>query len=211
MTLSVLFSCSILSGCRQSNHPKISEPVLTINSPEFDEETSSFNLSVSADSVDGGNVTFFLMIGDSIIDKNNDGKFRNIQPFDEGYDVKMEVLWPDTIIERINHVMDFVRPPEPVSKILPEDLAKMINNLDESLRSGTNKNVAQGVKVNVIDSEMKVQMLPDALILIENGIWNEVEITHLEYNDMNLVSVIELRPIGEKKDVIDTDDEDYDY
>lgn len=187
------------------------DPVLTHETPVYDETTGTFSLTVKADSVNGATLLYSLMLGDSILSENAEGQFTGIFPFEEGYDVKLQAQWPDTTIERYCHVMDFVVPMAPVEKISLEDLAKLINNKDESLSTGTNGHIAQGVTFKAIDSKMQPQMLPDAIALIQTGVWKGVEIVKLEYNDKNLVTDITLRPVGEEADVIDEDDEDLDY
>lgn len=212
--LSLILICALLTNCSgkaESRDEKRGEPVLTCEDPVFDEATRTFSLIVRADSVDGATLVFSLVRGDSVLIKNEEGKFDGIAPFDEGYDVKLEAQWPDTIIERICHIMDFMVPTAPVEKISPEDLAKLINAKDESLQLGTNEHIAQGVTFHVVDSKMQPQMLPDAILLIENGVWKAVEVVNLEYNKYNLITDVTVRPVGEQADFIDEEDEDYDY
>lgn len=215
-TLPLIIVCTILSGCKDNGSDanvggERGEPVLTHEGPQYDEATGTFSLVVRTDSVGGATLRYSLIDGDSVIMRSDDGSFSGIAPFDEGYDVKLEVEWPDTVIERRCHIMDFVVPAAPVEKISAEDFAKLINARAESLRRSTDEHVAQGVIFRVVDSKMQPQMLPDAITLIENGLWQSVEVVRLQYNDNNLITEITVRPIGEKTDDIDIDDEDYDY
>jgi len=212
--LLLTLSCLFLANCsekRGAGDEKRGEPVLTHEVPQFDKASGTFSLTVKADSVEGADLVFSLMVGDSVLAKNSEGKFEGIAPFEEGYDVKLEAQWPDTVIERICHVMDFIVPAAPVEKLSPEELAKLVNAKDESLSLGTNEHLVQGVTFHVIDSKMQPQMLPDVIVLIETGVWKGVEVVKLEYNEKNLITDITVRPVGEKADVIDEEDEDYDY
>ncbi|MDE6278489.1 MAG: hypothetical protein K2M05_00800 [Paramuribaculum sp.] len=214
--LSLIVVGTMLPGCKGSGGDNADggergEPVLIHEAPQYDEATGTFSLVIKADSVGNAKLRYSLIDGDSVIMRSDDGTFSGIAPFDEGYDVKLEVEWPDTVIERRCHIMDFVVPAAPVEKISAEDFAKLINSKAESLRRSTDEHVAQGVIFRVVDSKMQPQMLPDAITLIENGLWQSVEVVKLQYNDNNLITEITVRPIGEKTDDIDMDDEDYDY
>lgn len=216
ISLSAIILFLLLSGCNSNNsttsdRENRGEPVLTHEIPEYDEATGTFSLIVGADSVGGATLLYSLIDGDSIIMKSADGIFSGIAPFDEGYDVKLEVKWADTVIVRRCHVMDFIVPALPVDKISTEEFAQLINSKAESLRRSTDEHLAQGVIFRVVDSKMQPQMLPDAITLIENGLWQSIEVVKLQYNDKNLITEITVRPIGERIDDIDMDDEDYDY
>ncbi len=214
ISLSLILAFALFTNC-SGNTGSVDEnrcePVLTCEDPVFDETTQTFSLTVKADSVEGATLVFSLVRGDSVLIRNEGGKFDGIAPFDEGYDVKLEAQWPDTTIERICHIMDFMVPTAPVEKISPEDFAKLINDKDESLQLGTNEHIAQGVSFHVVDSKMQPQMLPDVIVLIENGVWQAVEVVNLEYNKYNLITDVTVRPVGEQADIIDEEDEDYDY
>lgn len=208
--------CSLLSACKgkggeDAEAGKRGEPVLTHEIPVYDETTGTFSLVLKADSVEGASLLYYLIDGDSVIMKNDNGKFSGIQPLDDGYDVKLEVCWEDTVIERRFHILDFVVPAAPVEKIAPEELAKLINSKDKSKRESIDKYLSQGVIFNVTDSKMQPQMLSDAITLIDTGLWKSVEVVKLQYNDKNLITEITVRPIGEQAAEIDTEDEDYDY
>lgn len=212
--MSLSLFAALLTNCGGKSSDETAEnrnPVLSHGTPLYDEGTGTFSLEVSADSVEGASLMYSLILGDSVMARNEEGRFSGINPFEEGYDIKLEAQWPDTLIERMCHVMDFVVPTAPVEKISTSDLAALINAKDESLRTGSNEHIAQGVTLNVTGSRMQPQMLPDVLVLIENGVWKSVEVIKLDYNDKNLVTDITLRPVGEKADVIDDEDEDYDY
>lgn len=213
ITAASLTLAALLTNCSGSGEgaAKRGEPVLTAAEPVFDEASGQFSLSAEADSVEGAELRFLLLLGDSIVAENTDGQFAAIAPFEEGYDLKLQAMWPDTVIERICHIMDFVLPVAPVEKISAEELAALISAKDASLRLGTNEHVAQDVDLRIVDSQMQAKMLPDVIVLIENGVWKGVEVVNLEYNDKNLVTAVALRPLGEQADVIDEDDIDYDY
>jgi hypothetical protein len=216
MAAVMLVSACLLQGCKEKTaesepEKQRGEPVLSHEAPVYDEATQTFSLTVRADSTGGATVSFALLDGDSIIMKSEDGTFRGIAPFEEGYNVSVEVQWEDTTIVRTLHVMDFVVPREPVEQIAKEELEKLINSCDKSLRRGQNDHLAQGVKLVVNDSKAAPpQMLPDVITLIENGVWKKVEVVSLEYDDNNLVTTITLKPIGEVVNV-DEEDEDFDY
>lgn len=213
LTLFGLFltNCSGKGGKGGTGDEKRGEPVLTHEVPLYDEASGTFSLTVGADSVEGADLVFYLMMGDSVLVKNTDGKFKGIAPFEEGYNVKLEVQWPDTVIVRECQIMDFIVPSAPVEKLSPEEFAKLVNAKDESLRLGTNEHVTQGVAFHVVGSKMQPQMISDAIMLIETGVWKAVEVVKLEYNEKNLITDVTVRPVGEKADVIDEEDEDYDY
>lgn len=217
---SILVSLSsgilLLTGCVgngsvTADKENIGEPTLIHEAPEYDEATGTFSLVLRADSVGSADLLYTLIDGDSIIMKSDNGIFSGIPPLEEGYDVRLEVKWNDTVIERLCHIMDFVVPSAPVEKISPEDFARLINSKAESLRRSTDEHIAQGVIFRVVDSQMQPQMLPDAITLIENGLWKGVEVVNLQYNEKNLITEITVRPIGEQTDDIDMDDVDYDF
>lgn len=187
------------------------DPVLTHENPVYDESTGTFSLVLNADSVGGASLIYYIIDGDSVIMKNDNGKFSGIQPLEDGYDVMLEVNWEDTVILRRFHILDFVVPVAPIEKISAEDLARLINSKDKSKRESIESYLSQGVGFIVVDSKMQPQMLSDAVTLIDTGLWKAVEVVKLQYNDKNLITEITLRPIGEQVAEIDTEDEDYDY
>ena len=198
-------------SCREKQNGGIQrgDPVLHSGTPVFDEATKTFSLTVSADSTDGAKTDYALLEGDSVIMQNDNGQFTGIAPFDEGYHVRLQAQWDDTTIVKIVHVQDFVAPKEPVEKITKDELQRLINAKDESLKRGQNSHLSQGVKLSVVNSQMHPQMLPDVITLIENKIWQSVEIVKMSYDDNNLVNAITVKPVGEQVDI--DDDEDLDY
>ena len=211
MILSLLLSCKEKQSGDDVISPHSDNPVLMAEKPLYDEETKTFSLTMMTDSTAGATLTFTLMEGNNVLMENHDGEFRGIAPFEEGYDVKMEAQWDDTTIVRVIHVVDFIVPREPVTKMSATELAQLINKGDLSIRRCDNDHLSQGVKLVVTGSQMAPpQMLPDVIMLITNGVWKAVEIVNLEYDDNNLITSITLKPIGEQV-VIDEDDEDFDF
>jgi len=215
IAVSALIAAGLFSGCREKSAGseqvmQRGDPVLKNDTPVYDETTHTFSLTVHADSIGDATVSYALLDGDSIIMKSDDGKFSGIIPFEEGYNVRLSVQWEDTTIERIIHVMDFIVPHEPVEKMTEDELELLINACDKDLRRSKNDHLAQGVKLVVEDTKMTPpQMLPDVITYIENGVWQKVEVTKVEYDDNNLINSVTLKPIGEVVDV--DEDEDLEY
>lgn len=211
-----LLSILLLSGCKgkvggTDDAARRSEPVLTHDTPVYDETTGTFSLDLKADSVSGADLVYSLIDGDSVVMKNDNGRFSGIAPLEDGYDVKLEVRWNDTVIERRFHILDFVVPRMPVDKISPGELERLINSTDKSERESLRQYLAQSVVFNVHGGKLQPKILSDAITLIAAGQWQAVEVEQLQYNDQNLITEITVRPVGEQSDDIDTDDEDYDY
>lgn len=211
----IVSSVWLTQSCREKtgdNGPVVQRgnPVLRCDTPIYDESTQTFSLTIHADSIGGASVSYELLDGDSVIVSTEDGQFTGILPFEEGYNVRMLAQWEDTTIERVIHVMDFVIPREPVEKLSAKELEQLINNCDKSLRRSKNEHLSQGVKLVVNGSKIvPPQMIPDVITLIENNIWQRVEVTTVEYDDNNLIRLVKLKPIGEEVDM--DDDEDVDY
>lgn len=216
--LLIVFSSMMLFllGCRgktstNEQSSKRGEPVIICKTPVYDEASQTFTLIVTSDSIAGANVTYFLLEGDSVIMRNDDGLFSGISPCEEGYNVMLEAQWDDTTLVRTIRIMDFVVPRKAVEKMTNEQLQNLINSCDQSIKRGTNEHLTQGVKLTIRDSKsVPPRMLPGVVTLIENGIWKSIEIVSIEYDDNNLITAITLKPVGEQVD-IDEDDEDLDY
>ena len=211
----IVSSVWLIQSCREKtgdNGPVVQRgnPVLRCDTPIYDESTQTFSLTIHADSIGGASVSYELLDGDSVIVSTEDGQFTGILPFEEGYNVRMLAQWEDTTIERVIHVMDFVIPREPVEKMSAKELEQLINNCDKSLRRSKNEHLSQGVKLVVNGSKIvPPQMIPDVITLIENKVWQRVEVTTVEYDDNNLIRLVKLKPIGEEVEM--DDDEDVDY
>ncbi len=210
-----LLTAVLFSGCREkaSRSEQVmqrGEPVLSNDIPVYDKTTQTFSLTVHADSIGDATVSYALLDGDSVIMKSEDGQFSGIPPFEEGYNVRLSAQWEDTTIERIFHVMDFVVPREPVERMSAKELEQLINDCDKGLRRSKNEHLAQGVRLVVEGCKMTPpQMLPDVIFLIENGIWQKVEVANVEYDDNNLINIITIKPVGEVVDVDDEEDLEY--
>lgn len=194
----------LLQGCKQTSTPEQEstprgEPVLVQDTLMFDEESKTFTLTMHADSTAGAEVTFFLLDGDSILMQNTDGKFSGIQPFDEGYNVKAQVIWEDTtIVTPLTHVLGFVVLREPVEKMLKEEVQQLINSQDKSLARGENEHFIQGFKLSVSDTKQNApKAMLDVYTLLKNKVWKSVEVTSVEYDDNNLITHVALKPVGE--------------
>lgn len=210
MLILLLPSCQEKAGTN-GNITQRGEPIINCEKPIFDESLQTFTLKVSTDSTAGADVIYALLDGDSVIMKSENGVFSGILPLEEGYNVMAEVHWDDTTVVRTVHIVDFVVQPKTVERMTSEQLQKLINNCDLSIKRSTNEHLTQGVKLTVRDSKsVPPQMLPDVITFIENGVWKSVEIINTEYDDNNLINAITLKPIGEQVD-IDEEDEDLDY
>ena len=215
--IAALIVVCLMQSCKQSVAPNNEiaprgEPVLVVEDPVYDKESKTFSLALYADSTAGAEITYYLLYGDSILMQNKEGLFTGIAPFEEGYNVQAKVVWSDTtIFTPIIHRFGFTVPQEPVEKMAAEELQRLINACDKSLKQGKNEHVAQGVKLVVNNSQMNApRMIPDVIILIENKVWKSVEVTSLEYDENNLITSITLKPVGEII-AIDEDDEDQDF
>ena len=198
-------------GCRHGQPPMQHSPVLNYETPVYDATTNTFSLEITADSVDGAEISYSLTADGILIEKNRKGRFDRIPPFDEGYDVIMEAQWKDTTIFRSVRILGFVAPQEQIDKMTVEELEALINKGDACLRRGTHPQLVQGVKLAVVESKMSSpQMLSDVVTFIENGVWKAVEVVNLDYNKDNQIVKITLKPVGENV-AIDDDDEDLDY
>lgn len=184
-------------------------PILRCDTLIYDKENNSFCLVLMADSTANAKCTYrLLMDNDSVLQENSEGKFCGIQPFDNGYDVVLEVEWPDTVIMRQLHVVGFVTPPEPVEQMTAQELQQLIVCKDPSLQRGTNEHLSQNVVVEVIGSRNPPKMLRNVILMLESGEWSSVKVTDVAYDADNRISHIILRPVGENP--VDEDDEYYD-
>lgn len=215
--IAALIVACLMQSCKQSGAPgnetaRRGEPVLVVADPVYDKESNSFSLSLYADSTAGAEITYYLLYGDSVLMQNKEGLFTGIAPFEEGYNVRAKVVWSDTtIMTPVVHRFGFAVPQEPVEKMTAEELQRLINACDKSLKQGKNEHVAQGVKLVVNNCQMKApRMIPDVIILIENQVWESVEVTSLDYDEYNLITSVTLKPVGEKV-AVDEDDEDLDF
>jgi len=207
----MVVSFCLMVGCKQSVAPSDikttprGEPTLVCDTLVFDEATKTFSLSLHADSTAEAKVTFILLDGDSILMQNEDGQFSGIYPLEEGYNVQLRAEWEDTtIMTPLSHILGFVIPREPIEKISEDTLQKLINAREKSLTLGINPHLAQGLIVKVTDTQMKASSLQEVVTFLKNGVWKSVSVTHVDYDDNNLVTSITLKPVEES-----IDEEDY--
>ena len=196
-------SLLLLQSCNERNveisSPPVpaGEPVLTCGVPEYDEGSQTFSLLLTSDSTGEATVTFQLVDGDSIIMQSTDGVFSGIAPLDDGYNVVMTVERDDTTIVRTNHVQGFVVPRPPVEKMTMEELQRLINAKDASLKRGINEHLALSPKLTASSSRLNPKSLREVIRLIEYEDWKSVVVTSVEYDENNLISSITLHPVGE--------------
>lgn len=208
----------IILGCKQSSAPTDTsssrgEPTLVCDTVIYNEAEKSFTLMLHADSTADAKVTYFLLDGEKTIMQSNDGQFSGIAPLDDGYNVVMQVEWPDTTITTPKvHIFGFVIPKEPVEKMPKEDLQKLINANDKGLIRGEDPHLAQGMKLTIKDSKRNAQSLQDVKTYLVNDVWKSVIVTDVTYDDNNLITTIVLKPVGEVNETEDEEpleDEDY--
>lgn len=186
------------------------EPILSVDTLIYETDTESFTLVMKADSTADAKLTYqLLMDGDNELQKNETGEFHNVEPFENGYDVKLTVEWSDTTIYRQMHVVGFVAPAKPVEKLTSEELQQLILSKESSLTRGTNEHISQSFTLKVIDSQDPPTMMRDVIHRLENGEWKSIQVVNVEYDDNNLVTAITLKPVGEQVVVIEEDDYDY--
>lgn len=213
----VLVLGSTLQGCSQSTGIKSAgrsnNPDLKCDTMLYDEQKGTFCVTVLADSVEGAQLAFQLLDGDSVLSQSSDGRFAGIAPCKEGYDVKMEAQWPDTTIVRRIRVFP-VAPVPPVDPLSKEQLAQLINSRDKTLIDGSNKYIAHDVEVSVKGSQLVKgrSSLQDVVMRLENNEWAEVIVDNMTHDEATkLVKTVVLRPQGEKIPQPDPDTEDLEF
>ena len=175
----------------------------------FDEESKTFSLTLRTDSTAGAEVTYFLIDCDSILMQSTDGKFRGIQPLDEGYNVQAKVVWEDTtIVTPLTHILGFVIPREPVEKLPIKEVQQLINKKDKGLVRGESKYFTQNYDVKVTDSKMPPTSMQEIYTFLKNDVWKSVIVTDVTYDDQNLITSVTLKPVGEQNIEADEDDEE---
>lgn len=195
--LSFVFGCFFaLISCDESKKPNGTPrgvPSIVVDTLIYETESETFSLTIHTDSTEGAKVTYFLLDGDSLLQKNEEGVFHNITPLVEGYNVQAEVVWNDTTIQTpITHINDFIVPSKPVEKISIKDLQLLINSQDHSLNVGTNEHLAQSVEITNQDGD--IISMQDVLLYLSNKVWASVEIIDVTYNENNQVTNIKLTP-----------------
>lgn len=204
----------LTQGCKQSSAPgedsnRRGEPQLVCDTLIFDEESKTFSLTLRTDSTAGAEVTYFLIDCDSILMQSTDGKFRGIQPLDEGYNVQAKVVWEDTtIVTPLTHILGFVIPREPVEKLPIKEVQQLINKKDKGLVRGESKYFTQNYDVKVTDSKMPPTSMQEIYTFLKNDVWKSVIVTDVTYDDQNLITSVTLKPVGEQNIEADEDDEE---
>lgn len=173
-------------------------PTLIADEPVYDEQSQTFALTLTADSVADATLTYYLLDGDKILSENADGHFTNIAPLDEGYNIQLRAEWRDTTITTPPiHVMGFIVPRPQVEKMSLDDVQKAINAKMTSFKTGTDEHLAQKVNVTVVGSTLDVHSLLDVIDNLELGAWHRVIVTDLRYDDTNHITDITLTVEGE--------------
>lgn len=204
VALTLFVNCKPSSASGDGGNDR-GKPVLYADTPEYDENTKSFSLTLHADSIADAEVTYYLLDGDSLLMQNNDGHFTGIAPLEEGYNVKAAVAWNDTTyVTPIIHVVGFVVPREPVEKLSVEEVTRLINQKDKETME---KHLAQGITLTVVESERKPALLNEVYLYLDSKIWKSVEVKDVKCDDNNLITSITLKPIGEQKEAV-ADQED---
>jgi len=206
--LSFLYGCNNNSATTPTpDSTGRGEPLLIVDAPSYEEYSKTFSLAIMADSTEGATVTYFLLDGDSLIAQSTDGSFKGISPMEEGYNVQARVAWEDTtIITPIVHVLGFVIPREPVEKLSNKELQQLINSKDEET---LNLHLTQNVKLTVSDSQVKVTLLHDVFLRLENNVWDSVTVQDIAYDENNLITSITLKA-KEREQQTDNSEEFYD-
>lgn len=196
-TLGILFLLHSCNGCPSDGgdheSQEIGTPTIVVDTLVFDSISQTFSINLHTDSVGKANVTYFLFDGDSLLQENKDGVFNGINPHEEGYNIQIQVVWPDTTITTpMRRLTGFILPREPVEQIPLAELKALINSKDKSLKLGTNEHIAQNVSVSLEGGQPT--SLQDVFLNLDNNVWSSVEITKVTFDDNNLVTSIELKP-----------------
>lgn len=215
LEIALFYITPIIVGCHQTTAPNDAknlrgEPTLVCDTLVYDEGSKTFSLILHADSVADGKLTFYLLDGDSILMQNEEGQFSGIAPLEEGYNIQLRVEWSDTTVTTpVQHVLGFVIPREPVTKMTAEELQKLILSLDKSLATGSNEHLAQGVIINVIESKVPATTFQEVMMNLKGHTWKSVLVTNVNYDDNNLITSLTIKPEGEI--VIEDEEEEIDY
>jgi hypothetical protein len=198
-------SCKNSSADSETDSTRRGEPQLSADRPEYDKDSKTFSLTLHTDSIADADVTYYLLDGDSILMKTDDGCFKGIIPLEEGYNVKAKVEWNDTtIMTAVTHVTGFVIPREFVDKLSKEDLKRLFDAKD---KTSIETYLSQGIKLIVKDSKMKPTLINEVLLYLDNRVWKSVEVIAIEYDEYNYITSLTLKPVGEKVESV-TDDKD---
>lgn len=205
-----------LLGCNGQSNIKLNDwqsenPVLRCDMLVEDSVSHTFNLTISADSVGEASVMFYLIdCNDTLmVGRGSSVNFSGIAPIEDGYDVVMCVEWADTVITRRKHVTGFIHRPEIAEPMSAEELQQLINNQDKSIRRGTDRHLAQLLKLEIVGAKRCPQKLSDVIECISLGEWKSVIVTDVEYDEHNRISTITLKPVGEKPlPVIDSEEDE---
>lgn len=216
LTIVIIVSLFVMMGCNEKSNNKQEvtprgNPVLCCEVPIEDQVNHTFSLTLRADSAANASVIFYLIdCGDTLMTENGQNvTFANIAPLDDGYDVAMRVEWSDTIIVLCRHVTGFKLTPEPVEPMTAEELQKLINVKDKSIRRGSNQKIAQSMKLVVKESLRAPRKLSEVIDCIELGEWKSVIVIHVDYDDNNLITSVTLNPVGEKPLPVEDPDNEF--
>lgn len=200
-----------LSGCKEGGLYPGSNPKLCYSSPLYDESSQTFSIKAYADSADDAALCFTLLANGDTISVSHNGTFNNIEPFEEGYNLMMEAQWKDTIIIRNSHIYGFVVPQSSIEKMSANELEKLINGCDETIRLSSNPHLVQNIELSVVDNKQSPpKVLSEVISFIKNETWSSVEVVQVEYEDNNRITKITIKPVGEKTIEVD-DEEDLDF
>lgn len=182
------------------------EPLIVRDTIIFEKTSNTFSLIVHADSTAGADVMFYLLDGDSILMQNSDGHFNGIAPFEEGYNVQVRAVWPDTtIISPRTHVSGFIVPREPIEKLDAEELQRLIITRDAG---DIKQYLAQGIKINTVGSERKPELLQDVIVLLDMGVWPTLTVTNVTYDENNYITTITLKPTEQQSSIVTEDEKE---
>lgn len=197
--LTATVSATLVLGCKQSPSTEVSndgnsrgEPTLVCDAPVFDETSQTFSLTIHADSTAGAEVTYCLLDGDSILMACSDGLFTGIAPLEEGYNVLARAVWTDTTITTPKtHVVGFIIPREPIEKLETTELQRLINNKDaETIKN----HLSQSIKLITVSGKRKPELLNDVFTFLGMGVWENVAVTDVTYDENNYITTITLKP-----------------
>lgn len=204
--LTTIVGICMLPGCGKtySGESLRGNPTIVVESgPTYDKSTHSFALTLRADSTAGASVTYYLLDGDNIVQENESGRFEGVASLEEGYNVRIKVVWKDTtIVTPMTHVVGFVVPREPVERISKTDLERIFNAAD---RGQLDDYVVQGVRILLEDGQSS--SLQDAFTYIKNKVWTKVCVTDVAYDENNYVNLITIKV--EKAPETESDDDEF--
>lgn len=211
-----LFFCVILSthflSCKQGSSSQSEEDlgdtvIVVYSEPKYDDARQSFYFRVDSVKFTGhaDSIVYKLYEGNALIQQNNTGEFTDITP-SECYELQVEVQIGQELktSERLL-LKDFVLRvtiTEPLSKTT---LEKLINEKDASLSLGENPNLGD-YEIKLVGSTKTATTLQDVIQKLKGREWESVKVEDLSYDDMNRITSITIRPIGEFQD---EDDDDY--